>query len=387
MNDRFRVALIVETSLLYGRRILGGINRYVQAHSSWSVFLTEREATSPPPRWLEKWRGDGIICRTTNARLAKALAKTQVPIIDLNDHGDHGLPRIYSDHRAIGRLAAQHLLERGFHNFGFCGYQGKEMRKTGGENWAAGRRDGFVETLRAAGMTCAVRESAWELRYARPYEMEQAKLLAWLQSLPKPAGVMTCNDYRGQQVLDACLLGRIAVLGVDNDELICNFCNPPLSSVNPNAALIGYEAARLLNERMCGKPLPEMPLLIEPLGLVTRQSTDVVAIEDADIAAAVRFVRERACSGLSIAEILRHVAVSRSYLDRGFQKFLGRTPREEIRHVQVRRAKELLGETDLPLAKIAALTGFEHPEYLNFVFKRDTGQTPGEYRRQIKLDQ
>ena len=317
-----------------------------------------------------------------------------MPIIDLNDHGDHGLPRICSDHRTIGRLAAQHLLERGFRNFGYCGYQyqGKEMRQMGGENWTCGRRDGFVETLRAAGMACAVRESAWELRYSRPFEVEQGKLLAWLQALPKPVGVMTCNDYRGQQVLDACLLGgiavpeEIAVVGVNNDELICKLCSPPLSSVNPNTGLIGYKAASLLDARMRGQPLPEKALLIEPLGVVTRQSTNIVAISDPDIAAAVRFIREGACRGVTIAEILRHVAISRSYLDRGFHKFLGRTPREEIRYVQVRRAKELLGETDLPLAKIAALTGFEHPEYLSFLFKRDTGQTPGDYRRQMQLD-
>lgn len=383
MSHRPHVALVIETSLVYGRRIVRGINSYIRSHQPWAIFLDQREDQSPAPTWLEHWRGDGVICRMTSVRLAKGLVEAGVPIIDLNDYIDLGLPGIWSDHPAIGRLAAEHLLECGFRQFAFCGFRG--------QHWSVQRRDGFMQRIEQSGHSCRVHESRWTKRHSHPWEQERQKLSAWLKSLAKPVGVMACNDMRGQQVLDACRAAEIAVpdevavIGVDNDDLVCELCDPPLSSVIPNPERIGYEAAELLAALMERKPPPRRRWLIEPLGIATRQSTDVLAIDDPTIAAAVRFIRESACKGVTVPEVVARAAVSRSVLERGFHKYLGHTPQAEIRQVQVKRVKELLSQTELPLAQVSALAGYEHPEYMSVVFKRETGSTPGEFRHRARL--
>jgi LacI family transcriptional regulator len=375
-----RVALIVESSSAYGRALLRGIIRYMRAHEEWSVFFEERALTSELPAWLETWRGDGIIARSMNRWLVETVARTGVPLVNLFDRDRvPGVPTICSDQNLIGRIAAQHLIERDYTRFGFCGFTG--------EDWSTGRRDGFLERLGEGGFDCQRFESYWLGPRARAWDAEQSELCRWVQSLPKPCAVFACNDVRAQQALDACRLSelavpeKVAVLGVDNDELLCQLCTPPLSSVIPDTERIGWLAAEALSQLMSGEAVAEDVVRVPPLGVATRQSTDSVAIEDQQISAAVRFIRERACRGTSVSEVLQHVPVSRSALERGFRKYLGRSPQQEIRNVQLKRCQTLLVETDLPTERIAAMCGFQHPEYMHVVFKRELGITPGQYRR------
>jgi LacI family transcriptional regulator len=199
-------------------------------------------------------------------------------------------------------------------------------------------------------------------------------------------GLMACSDQRGQHVLDACnrvdlaVPEEVAVIGVDDDAVLCNLSHPAMSSVVPNAERVGYEAAALLDRLMGGEKAPAEEMLVEPLGVMTRQSTDVLAIDDAAVASVVRFIRERACKGCSMKEVERFSPMSRSVLERQFRKYLGRSPQAEIRAVQLKRVKQLLTESELSLERIAALAGYSHPEYMSVVFKRDTGITPGQYR-------
>ncbi len=176
---------------------------------------------------------------------------------------------------------------------------------------------------------------------------------------------------------------EVAVIGVDNDQVICDFCEPPLSSVIPAAERIGFEAAGMLDRLMRGEKLENRHVRIKPLGVAARQSTDVMAIDDSEVVAALKLIRERACAGLSVNEILQSVPIARSSLERRFRKSVGRSPQAEIRSVQLKRARQLLCETDLPLAQIASLTGFKHSEYFSVVFKREVGQTPGQYRASV----
>lgn len=386
MTHRPRVAVIVETSVVYGRNIHLGIARYVRSHRPWSMFLEQRELGASPPTWLKRHRWDGIISRPTDPRLARMFRAMGVPVVDLNDlHADLGLPRIHSDNVAIGRLAAQHLLERGFRHFAFYGFKG--------EPWSEARREGCMEALRAVGFDCVVYESFWRGPLAQEWDREQGRIAQRVARLPKPLGIVACNDLRGQHVLDAC--GRaglavpeeVAVIGVDDDDLLCEMCDPPLSTVVPGAERIGYEAAGLLDRLMSGiqAQFPVTEQLVEPLGVVTRQSTDVLAIPDADVAAAIRYIREHACDGIRVADILRQVPISRSLLERRFRKYIGRSPQAELRLVQIKRVKQLLGETDLTLRAIADLSGFEHVEYLSVVFKRIAGISPGRYRQNFRV--
>ena len=378
------VALIIETSSIYGRDLLAGIVRYMRMHDQWSVFLEQRDLFKQPPTWLDDWHGHGIISRATTSRLVDAISNTGVPFVELTDRkGATELPQVRSNDAAIGRMGAEHLLERGFERFGFCGYTG--------EAWSKRREDAFVEIVHEkSSEPCSLYHSPWQGRAARNWEDEQQCIVDWLRTLTPPFAVMACNDIRGQQVIDACSkLGlavpeQAVVIGVDNDELLCRVCSPPLSSVIPNAETVGFRAAEVLAGLMNGEPPASEVQLVEPLGVATRQSTDVVAIDDRDIAAALRYIREHACRGLTVEEVIRNNPVSRSTLERQVRKYLGRTPQAEIRFVQVKRVRELLISTELSAEQIADLCGFEHPEYLHVVFKRVTGMTIGAFRKQAK---
>ena len=378
------VALIIETSSNYGRDLLAGIVRYMRMHDRWSVFLEQRDLFKQPPRWLNKWQGDGIISRATTPRLLDAISDTGVPFVELTDRkGDVEFSQIRSDDAAIGKMGAEHLLERGFKRFGYCGYKG--------EAWSKRREESFVKTIeqKSSGF-CSLYNSTWQGRGARNWEDEQRCIIEWLQTLTPPFAVMACNDIRGRQIIDACseldlaVPEQVVVVGVDDDERLCRMCSPPLSSVIPNAQAVGFRAAEVLASLMDGKSPASEVQLIEPLGVATRQSTDAVAIDDPDIAAALRYIREYACRGITVAEVVRDNSVSRSTLERQVRKYLGRTPQEEIRFVQIKRARELLISTDLSAEQIAPLCGFEHPEYLHVVFKRVTGTTIGVFRKQAK---
>lgn len=384
---RRRVALIVETSSAYGRRILKGVGRYVHTHQSWSIFLEHRSLTTQQPEWLDTWDGDGIISRSTTERLARAAARTGTPIVDLTDRfGSFGQVQIWSDDRAIARLGADHLRERGFKRFAFCGFAR--------ETWSMRRRDEFAAVTRQFhGLDCLVYESPWHGADTNSWEVEQERIAAWLGSLPRPIGIMACNDLRGHHVLEACrTLGvavpeEVAVVGVDDEAEICELCEPPLSSIIPNPELVGYKAAELLDGLMNGTataadapPLLEIP----PLGVATRQSSDILAIDDPDVAAAVHYIREHACRGLVVDDVMTHVSVSRSILERRFRQILDCSPQGLIRRMQLKRVKQLLVETELPLLQISRMTGFKHLEHMCAVFKREEGKSPGFFRRTTK---
>ena len=379
---RPNVALIVETSVVYGRQILHGASRYLRAHGGWSIFLDERELLAPPPDWLLTWSGDGVICRPTTPDLAEALRQRGLAVVDLNDrYGYLGIPRISSDMPAVGAMAAAHLLERGFRSIAYCGFAE--------EAWSIERQMGVEETVRGRGHFCGAFLSSWEGLRKHSWPDERDQICAWLQSMPRPLGIVACNDVRGHHVLDACRVldiavpEEVAVIGVDNAETFCELCDPPLSSVVPDAERIGFEAAALLDRLMAGSLPQNCDLYIPPQQIITRQSSDVLAVEDADIALAVRFIREHACEGISVKDVLAHIPVSRSALERGFRRFLGRSPQEEIRQVRLKRVKQLLTETDWTLAHIAEITGYEHPEYLMVQFKRLVGQTPSHWRHTL----
>jgi LacI family transcriptional regulator len=380
------VALIVETSTAYGREILSGISQYVREHGPWTVYIEQRSLQDPAPPWLERWRGDGIIARASTPASAHKLLRTGVPTIDLNDQvSGLGLPQIHSDHAAIARIAAEHLIERGFRHFAFFGFPVVE--------WSVRRQEAFTQHVLEAGYQVhdglPKRRVSWSHQQTS-WEDEIESVATWLKQLPKPLGIMAGNDIRGMQILDACRRAEIAVpeevavVGVDNEELVCLLAYPPLSSVVPDAFRIGYEAARLMDLMMKGQRPTEMLLTIPPLRIAVRQSSDVMAISDPCLANAMRFIREHACHGISVEDVLQNVAVSRSTLQRSFRKELGQTILEAITATRIERVKQLLAGTDLSMTEIADRAGFSYVEYLSTSFRRQTGQSPNAYRLEFR---
>jgi LacI family transcriptional regulator len=208
----------------------------------------------------------------------------------------------------------------------------------------------------------------------------------WLALLPRPLGVFACYDGRAQQVLEACQLrdwavpDEIAVVGVDNDEVLCELCTPPLSSVQPNARRTGYEAAEMLARMMRGERLGSQTRYVDPVRVVERQSTDVVSVSDARVAQALRFIREHVGEGIDVSDVLRAVPMSRTLLERKFKTVLGHSPHRQIVQQRIERARHLLVESEVSIAVVAELAGFDNASYLSVAFRRETGESPYAYR-------
>ena len=373
-----RVALLFEATNAYARALLIGVGDYILSHGPWSVHFADLGPNDGPPSWLEKWDGQGVIFRGENQRVAKAVQRLAMPCVDLTPSRLlQQAPWVKSDDRAIARLAAQHFLERGFEHFAFCG----DDRFS----WSVRRGEHFGLRIRSANRPCTLYQPSHPPANS---DAEIDEIGRWLLRLPKPVAVFACYDNRGQQILEACrrtnlsVPEEVAVLGVDNDEVLCALSPPPLSSIMLNPHRAGWEAAALLNLMMKGERLPPEAHLIPPVDIVTRQSSDILAVGDPKIARALRYIREHACEGIQVSDVLRHSPMARRALEMRFKKLIGRTPRQEILRVQINRIKELLVGTELPLWEIADRTGFE-PDYLSVVFKQAEAVAPSEYRRRF----
>lgn len=381
--DSPHVAFLVETSMAYGREMLHGVAQYLHENEPWTIYFEQRSLQDPAPPWLGDWYGDGIITRLS-PQLSELVLKTGIPAVDLDDQMPGSiLPNVQSDHEAIGALAAAHLLEQGFERFAFLGHPQFD--------WSVRRRDGFVSALKAAGRPCEEhypsRPVPWS--HQQPaWESETDGLSHWIAGLPKPLGLMACNDYLGVQALDACrrvgvsVPQDVAIIGVDNDTLACELAYPPLSSIIPDCRRIGYQAASMLDRLMKGERPSGDRHLVPPLGVAARQSTDVMMVADPLVARALRFVRERACDGIRVEDVLAHVSASRSVLQRRFRAALGRTIHDAIAEARLRRVKQLLAETDISLELVAQQSGYSHAEYMSVTFREATGTTPGTFRRE-----
>lgn len=384
MPDRRSVALIIETSNAYARGLLDGIIAYQREHELWSIYVAEQERGAQPPDWLKSWRGDGIIARIETAPIASAVRRTKLPAVDVSAARlVPEIPWVETNDTMIAQLAARHLVDRGFKTLAYCG----EPQF----NWSKWREESFIAFAQEAG--CQHFVFAGKSQHDKDYSWnrERTRLKAWVESLPKPLGVMACYDFKGQQLLDVCReLGvavpeQVAVIGVDNDARLCRLCTPPLSSVIPDTHRTGYEAAQLLDSLMRGKPVPTEATLIPPIGIAERQSTDAYALDDPDIVTAMRFIREHACDGITVADVLRVVPLSRRKLEQRFLKLVRRTPYAEISRIRMERAGRLLRETSLPLAEIARRAGFTDPLYLSRAFKKHVGVSPRAYRKDAHI--
>jgi LacI family transcriptional regulator len=411
MADVPRVILLLYPHCGYDRGVLQGIGRYARAHGPWFFHLAGEEPGLPLPELesisnapirainvgdgcgrmyvpnLRRWGATGIIGRLQTPEITKMALRSGVPVIalDLSDEQlAGGLPltkisELRPNSHQASRLAAEHLMERGFRNFGYCGYANR--------TWSERRRQGFCRRLEEAGFPCHVYQPP-QHGAPIPWNRELSSVINWLRALPKPVGVMTCNDVRGRQVLEAGIVGKmtvpdeVAVVGVDDDQLLCELSNPSLSSVELNVEQGGYQAAELLDQLMSRRLRKPQLIEVEPLWVVSRQSTDVVAVEDQEVAAALRFIRQNAKRSIGVRDVVAQVALSRRALEIRFERSLGRSIRSEIQRVRLDWTKRLLVETDMSVEKISDVVGFNSLSYLSKVFHRETGKTMAQYRRE-----
>jgi LacI family transcriptional regulator len=378
---RRRVAVVVESSLAGGRAILRGFAQYVRQVNHWSLFYEPNHFQTSLPDWLSNWRGDGVVARVRTPLVARQLVKMRLPVVDISGNVPNTrLPVVQVDNRAIARVAAGHLLEHGFAAFAYCGIRNLW--------WSRERQEEFGEIVTQERHSLHV--------YQLPHmggriwfsEGERRRLAEWIAALPKPVGIMAANDWAGLKVLAACRSAgamvpeEVAVVGVDNDEAICEIADPMLSSVDPRHDRVGYHAAELLDRLMQGLSPPKGLTAVGSPTVVVRRSTDIQSIADRDVAEAVRYIREHACGNLHVDSVAAHLAISYTTLKRRFRKVLSRSVHEEILRVRIQRAGELLTRTEMTLPQIAHATGFCHSAYFGATFKAQTGMTPGEFREE-----
>ena len=388
--QRREVALIVDPGRPYDRHIVRGVAAYVQEQQlGWSLYAEEDPVARLPD--LKAWGGDGIIANFDDRRIATAVGRIDVAVVGVGGGygyfpGDPDIPYVRTDNRAIANLAANHLFDLGFRSFAFCG---EPPNRANG--WVRERAEAFQAVMASAGYRC----ETFFGRYApsRRWRESQEALQRWIESLPVPVGVMACNDARARHVAQACrAAGRrvpedVAIVGVDNDDVMCELTQPRLTSIEQGARRIGYEAAALLDTMMRGKKPPQRSIIVPPAGIVTRQSTDVLAINDREIAEALRLIRRRACDPITVQDVLDAAQMSRSTLEARFRETLGRSIHAEIRRVQVDAAQRLLETTTIPIKEIVKRVGISSVQYFSALMRRAVGKTPGEIRREAQRGQ
>lgn len=385
MKTHPKIALLIETSRSFGRGLLRGIAQFAQTRTNWSLQHQEMSIDAPIPDWLLEKEVRGVISRVDKSSF-KPLLKLGVPIVDVRCEYDlsEDIPKVQNDHREIAQLAFEHLWNRGFRKFAFCGYQFTRYSRM--------RLRFFREFVEEAGCQLLVYEtpSAKDAKLTMIEESgmhESEPLSEWLNSLEIPTGMFVCNDIRGQQVLNICRIQDISVpddigmIGVDDDDAICPLCDPPLSSVCPDAERIGFRAAEILNEMIHRKHTKWETEYVRPRTVVQRLSSQVTAVDDREVARVCRFIREGACEGIDVNKVVEFSTLSRRQLERQFKKHLRRTPHEVITSIQIAKVKQLLTETEMTLDEMAPLAGYSHKVRLSTAFKREVGVTPGEYRQ------
>lgn len=379
-NPPKRVALAFPHGLAFMERLMHGVMDYSRQHGGW-IFTKLPERLNPSIEWLEHWKGDGALAFVTTPRDSRIARSLQIPLVNLTAHlPDPGVPTAMVDHEATGRIAAEHLLERKFRRFGYYG--------TKGVRYSQMRREGFVSTVTAAGGQCEVLLVPSSFTSAEKWEQQEELLERWLGEMVLPVGIMASTDLRAAMVLEACsriglrVPEDVAVIGVDNDPVVCNSSHPPLSSVSRNDYQVGWRAAELLHRLMEGKAPPEEAILIAPDMVVARRSTETLAAEDPVVVRVVKYIGSHLHETFGVERLVGLVSVSRRRLEQKFRENLGMTPSELINRMRVEKAKALLEEEHpQSLTSIAAACGFTDLRNFRLIFRRITSQTPAEYRK------
>ena len=380
--------LLLETSRAFTREIFRGVTRWSNLYGPVTFVVSTGHVDQELPKMRETANA-GVIARLPTPGVLDAVRNLGLPIVTIEPSlpeydkikEELGVSEIISDAEKIARLAFDHFYSRGFRRFAFCGLPRRI--------WSKKRERFFTAAAQREGLSCLIYDyppmddNAPLLSRAQ----ERAHLVRWLLSLPKPVGVLACNDDRAAELLEICQFeeievpDRVAVLGVDNDDLLCELTSPPLSSVAFNLDEAGFRAAKLLWNLISGTTAGYHRIPLIPIGIVTRRSTDALAEEDPLVRAAIRFIRENYQRKIGVAEVARELDVSRRTLERRFAETVKRSVSEQIEFFRFEQARHLLTETEDRIEQIAEISGFSHLKPMVRVFREKLGQTPAEVRK------
>ncbi|TWT93424.1 Xylose operon regulatory protein [Botrimarina colliarenosi] len=377
------VAVLVETDSSWGRNVLRGVASYAQKFGPWNL-LVESHDRGPSWAMIESWRADGVIARLATPLLLRQIQQRGVPAVDVGDLfvGAEGVDAVLTDTDAWAQLALDHFRSKGFEHFAYYAPPSRDYSKRRGTAFAA--------VVEAAGQRCAQYRPGYRVGREISREEHRRRVGRWLSQLPHPVAVLAIDAQRGKDLAEICTLegynvpDQVAILAGDSDELSCEICTPPLSSIDVASRRIGYEAAARLAARLEGGACLAEPLLIAPDGVHNRQSTDVLAIDDPLIVQALRYMQTHAYRGITVDDVLAVVPMARRQLERQFKKQLGRLPAEELRRLRLERGRQLLGETELPMDAVAEACGYAGSTQFGAAFRKHYGMTPLAYRRRLQ---
>ena len=386
LSSMRQVAVMVETDSSAGCRIIRGIANFAERNNNWHLLIDPRDHEHRS--WLpDGWNGDGIIARVSSMQQLAHLRKRNLPLVNVDDLfcDEPELPSVITDENRLAEMALDHLLDRGFRQFGYFAPPSTFYSKK--------RGNAFSSRCELSGYPCNVYKPGYRATRKIGWEEQQRRVERWIQSLPRPSAVLTIDAQHARQLAEICHLAGIrvpddiAILGGSLDELMCDVSTPPLSSINVASERIGHDAAQLLDLILAGEEAPVLPQLVPPQGVKSRQSTDLLAIDDPEIVDALRFIRNNAHRGIVVEDILRQVPISRRSLEIQFRKYLGRSPAREIRRVQLERSRDLLTRRELSITEVALSCGFANATRFGVAFKKDTGKTPHSFRKELLAGQ
>jgi LacI family transcriptional regulator len=374
------IALALPLDVVFVERLLPGILEFARNHGNWQ-FTRIPERLTPSFDWLRNWDGDGAFVLIGNRTDVKVARSLPMPIVNVGGYVlDKRIPTVTLDQQMVGRLAAEHLLARRFHRFAYYGVRNLWYSEQ--------RRTGFEAAVQSAGYQCNSFTGASLIGLPPNWRRTAGELARWLRSLQAPVGIMASWDLRAQMLSEACaMIGLrvpedVAIIGVDNDPIACEFSDPQLSSVSRNDRELGLQAAVLLAQLLEGKRPSKLPILIPPDFVVARRSTDTLVIEDPEIADLVQQIRGQLNEVFGVERLLHLSSLSRRQLEQRFRKSVGSPPYVFLNELRVERAKVLLAESrKRTLTTVASECGFSELRRFRMVFRRLTMLSPAAYRR------
>jgi LacI family transcriptional regulator len=376
------VAILIEVDDSFSQAMVRAVAEHRDGTCPWTMLVApcDRHGRLRLPGG---WKGDGVIARLSSEEMADHVRATGLPTIDVESiiRDPWWTGRVRTDDVKRARFALEHFRNRGFRRF--AAFAPPSRR------YPALRGGHFARQAKAAGFPCATFNTGYVTKWRTGWVRQQRLVAQWLDSLDKPVGIFTADGFCGRQLVEICESSDVAVpedvaiIAGDNDELMCGALRPSLSSVALNCRRSGHESAALLQRMMDGQPPPEGPVLIEPLGVITRESTDVLAFEDPVLSDAIRFIRAKATTGINVSDVLRKVSVSRRTLELRFREHFGRSPAREIQRVRLSRARQLLADTNKSVAAVAVASGFTDATRLGIAFRKRFGITPLAFRHSL----
>lgn len=381
-----RIALLINTERAFERGLVRGIARYACIHGPWEFYRQTpfyRQANEGENLLarIKNWEPDGLIMREN--KLIKDILNLEIPtIVSPFSSTDINAPLVLAENYTIGLEGAKHLLSKGFQNFGFCGFDD--------QYWSMERGKAFAEKIKKEGKKIHWYHAPIPLK-DRLWENEPFHMAEWLKKIDKPAAIMTATDERAQQIMEAARISgfripeEIALLGVDNDELICELSTPPLSSIDINPEYAGYLAAELLHRILKGQKIEKKNKCIKPRFVVTRHSTDIYATQDQQLQKALNYINKYPHCKLTVNQVVSATSISRRRLEERFRKHLKKSILEEIKRVKIEKIKKMLSQTNLSISEIGFEMGFQSIQNISRYFKTETGLTPQQYRKQTRL--